>query len=292
MEFILKLFIGALMIGGVYGVLGMGYCLVYKSTGLMNLAQGDFMMFGAFLGLTYFKYFSLPFPAAIMLTFATMFVIGFCVERFLILRLIKRGSGFAFVILCTAAAGMILQNGAMLIWGPIMLSFPGIFSVNTVDLGIIQVAPESLLVLGVAIVCAFVLYVFLNKTRFGTAVRAAAMDEDAASSVGIDAAMTKSIAWGMSAGLAGVIGASVGPVFGVYTAMGSLIGQKAFAGAVAGGYGNVFGALAGGMLFGFLETFTGAYLTTTYKDMIVFAVLIAMLMIIPNGIFREKVIEL
>lgn len=292
MEVVLKLIIGALMIGGIYGVLGMGYCLVYKSTGLMNLAQGDFMMFGAFLGLTYFKYLSLPFPLAIVLTFATMFFIGFCVERFLVLQLIKRGSGFAFVILCTAAVAMIFQNSAMIIWGPIMLSFPSVFSESTVDLGIIQVAPESLMVLGVALICSVGLYAFLNKTRFGTAIRAAAMDTDAASSLGIDVRMTKGIAWGLSAGLAGVIGASIGPIFGVYTTMGALIGQKAFAGAVAGGYGNVFGALVGGMLFGFLETFVGAYITTTYKDVIVFAVLIIMLMIIPNGIFKEKVIEL
>lgn len=289
---ILKLIISALMIGGIYGVLGMGYCLVYKSTGLMNLAQGDFMMFGAFVGLTFYKYAKLPFLVSILLTFAVMFLMGYFIQRFLIIKLIKRGATFAYVILCTAACSMVLQNGAMLTWGPIMLSFPNIFSTTTVDLGVVSVAPESLLVLAVAIVCSIGLYIFLNKTSFGTAIRAAAMDKDAAYSVGIDVLSTRGIAWGMSAGLAGVIGASIGPIYGVYTTMGALIGQKAFAGAVAGGYGNVFGALVGGMLVGVLEAFVSAYLTATYKDAIIFAFLIILLTFNPNGIFKEKVIEL
>lgn len=289
---VLKLIIGALMIGGIYGVLGMGYCLVYKSTGLMNLSQGDFMMLGAYIGLTFYKYLHLPFIISIVCTFIVMFIIGFCIQKLLILKLIKRGSGFTFVILCTAAVGMILQNGAMLIWGPIMLSFPSIFNVQSVNLGVIQVAPESLLVLFIAIFCSFGLYVFLNKTKFGIAIKAAAMDQDAANSVGINVSMTKSIAWGLSAGLAGVIGASIGPIYGVYTTMGSLIGQKAFSGAVAGGYGNIFGALVGGMLFGFLETFIGALFSTTYQDVFVFGILILLLVFIPNGIFKEKIIEI
>lgn len=289
---ILKLIIGALMIGGIYGVLGMGYCLVYKSTGLMNLAQGDFMMFGAYVGLTFYKYVGLPFPIAILLTFCVMFLIGYFIQRFMIIKLIKRGATFAYVILCTAACSMVLQNGAMIGWGPVMLSFPNIFKTTSINLGVTAVAPENLLVLGVAVVCSFGLYAFLNKTSFGTAIRAAAMDEDAAYSVGIDVMSTKGIAWGLSAGLAGVIGASIGPIYGVYTTMGGLIGQKAFAGAVAGGYGNVYGALVGGMLFGFLESFVSAGLTATYKDAIIFGVLIILLTVKPNGIFKENVIEL
>ncbi len=279
------------MIGGMYGVLGMGYCLVYKSTGLMNLAQGDFMMFGAYVGLTFYKFLKLPFPLAILCTFIVMFMIGYFLQRFLIIKLIKRGATFAYVILCTAAASMVLQNGAMLIWGPTIIAFPQIFKVSSISLGVMAVAPEHLMVLLVAFICCVGLFIFLNRTKFGTAVRAAAMDEDAAYSVGIDVQNTKGIAWGLSAGLAGIIGASVGPIYGVYTTMGAMIGQKAFAGAVAGGYGNVFGAVVGGMLCGFLETFVQGYVTSTYKDVVVFGVLILLLAFNPNGIFKEKVIE-
>ena len=116
MSIILKLVIGALMIGSVYGVLGMGYSLIYKATGLMNLAQGDFMMFGAFIGLTFYKYLGLPIFAAFILTFVVMFFLGFFVHRCLISTLLKKGAAFAYVILCTAAVSMILQNTAMLSW--------------------------------------------------------------------------------------------------------------------------------------------------------------------------------
>ena len=288
---LLKFIIGALMIGGVYGVLGMGYCLIYKSTGLMNLAQGEFMTFGAYVGVTFYKLIGLPFPTAIICTFIVMFIIGYSLQRFIIIKLIKKGSTFAYVILCTAAASMILQNGAMLIWGPTIIAFPQIFSVRSINLGVMSVAPEHLMVLGIALVCCVGLYIFLNKTKLGTAIRAAAMDEDAAYSVGIDVQNTRGTAWGLAAGLAGVIGASVGPIYGVFTTLGATIGQKAFAGAVAGGYGNVFGAVVGGMLCGFLETFVQGYINAQYKDVFVFAALILLLAFIPNGIFKEKVIE-
>ncbi|WP_343210628.1 branched-chain amino acid ABC transporter permease [Anaerolentibacter hominis] len=291
MSIILKLVIGALMIGSVYGVLGMGYSLIYKATGLMNLAQGDFMMFGAFIGLTFYKYLGLPIFAAFILTFIVMFFLGFFVHRYLISTLLKKGAAFAYVILCTAAVSMILQNTAMLSWTSSIMQFPSIFSASSVSFLGIQVAPESLLVLSIAIVCTFLLYFFLNKTKFGTAMRASALDQTAASALGINVSLTKGVTWGLAAGLAGIIGAALGPVYGVYFTMGALIGQKAFAGAVAGGYGNIYGALVGGMFFGFMETFISAFLTTRYKDVISFGILILVMMILPTGIFKEKVLE-
>jgi len=291
MSIIMKLIIGALMIGSVYGVLGMGYSLIYKATGLMNLAQGDFLMFGAFVGLVFYKYLQLPFIVAIILTFVVMFVLGYIIQFGLITPLLKKGAAFAYVILCTAAISMTLQNGAMVIWSTSILQFPGIFSKPTVDFLGTKISPESLLVLGISIFCTFALYIFLNRTRFGTAMRASALDQKAASALGINVPLTKGVTWGLSAGLAGVIGATLGPVFGVYSTMGALIGQKAFAGAVTGGYGNIYGALVGGMLFGFMETFVSAFLTTTYKDVISFSVLIIIMMVLPTGIFKEKVLE-
>ena len=137
----------------------------------------------------------------------------------------------------------------------------------------------------------FGLYFFLNKTKFGTAMRASALNQKAASALGINVSLTKGITWGMSAGLAGLLGAALGPYYGVYTTLGALIGQKAFAGAVAGGYGNMYGAIIGGMFFGILETFTTAYVTTTYKDCLSFAVLILLLIVMPTGLFKEQVLE-
>lgn len=286
-----RLIIGALMIGAVYSVVGMGYSVIYKASGLMSLCQGDMVMFGAFLGLLFYKTLGLSFPVTLLIVSVIMFFLGMGIQKFLVIPLLKKASGFASVILCTLALSYVLQNGALLGWGARMYQFPDIFEVNSVSVFGVNVAPSNLLVLVSAVVVMFALHVFMTKTKFGTAMRAAALDEKAASAVGINVTVTKGTAWGIASALAGVIGCLLGPVYGVYTTMGTLIGQKAFAGAVSGGYGNMYGAIIGGMFFGFVETFVSAYVTTSYKDCISFGILILILTFMPTGILKSKVLE-
>ncbi|WP_313128155.1 branched-chain amino acid ABC transporter permease [Anaerocolumna sp.] len=288
---IIRLIIGALMIGSVYGVVGIGYGLIYKASGLMSLAQGDMLMFGAFLGITFYKYLQLPFIVALLLTMIIMFLLGMFIERVMVTKLIEKGAQTVYIILCTISISMILQNSAMLTWGSNVLQFPAIFNSASVKIFGVSVAPENLLVLGVGVIIMVTLQLFLTKTKFGISMRAAAQDEVAASALGINVPLTKGTAWGIASMLAGAIGVVVGPVFGVYMSMGAMIGQKAFAGAVVGGYGNMFGAIIGGVFFGFLETFVSAYLTSNYKDFITFGILIVVMIIMPKGIFNEEVME-
>ena len=261
---IVRLIIGALMIGAVYSVVGIGYSVIYRASGLMSLCQGDMLMFGAFLGLFFNKSLGLPFPIALLFTTVLMFLLGMGIQKFLVIPLLKKASGFASVILCTLALSYVLQNTALIGWGARMFQFPSIFKTNSINIFGIGVAPENALVLGAAILVMIILHLFMTKTKFGTAMRAAALDETAASAVGINVGITKGVAWGIASGLAGAIGCLLGPVYGVYTTMGILIGQKGFAGAVSGGYGNMYGAIIGGMFFGFAETFISAYISTSY----------------------------
>lgn len=288
---ITRLVIGALMIGSVYAVMGMCYSLIYKATGLMNLAQGDFLMLGAFVGLTFYKTLGLNIYLSFVLTFIVLFIIGYVTQRYMVTVLLGKGANFSHIILCTAGISLLFQNGAQLLWAPYTLQFPAIFDTASVSFLGIKIAPENLLVLGIACVSAFSLYFFLNKTRLGTAMRAAALDQKAASAVGIDVGLTKGVTWGLAAGLAGILGMALGPLYGVFSTLGAMISQKAFAGAITGGYGNIYGAVIGGLLYGFIETFTAAYITTSYKDVITFAILIVILTVAPNGIFKEQVIE-
>ncbi len=288
---IIRLIIGALMIGAVYSVMGMSYSLIYKATGLMNLAQGDFLMLGSFIGLMFYKTLGFNIVLSFGLTFVVMFFVGYIVQRYLITILLDKGASFSFIILCTAALSLAFENGVQIIWSPYTLSFPAIFKKVTVKFMGTKVAPENLMVLFIALFGAIALFTFLNKTKFGTAMRASAQDQIAAGALGINVQLMKGVTWGLSAGLAGILGMALGPVYGVYSTMGAMIAQKSFAGAVTGGYGNIYGAVIGGMFYGFLETFASAYLTTTYKDVITFAMLIVILIISPTGIFNEKVIE-
>lgn len=288
---LLTLIIGALMLGGVYGLVGMGYGLIYKASGLMTLAQGDMLMIGSFLGLTFYKYLHFPFLVSLLLVMVIMFALGMFIERVLVTSLLARGAQTVYVILCTISISMLLQNGAMFAWGSNVMQFPSIFGVATINLFGIEIQPERLLALGVGFVCMIALHFFMQKSKFGTSMRAAAQDELAASALGINVPLTKGVAWGLASMLAGTVGVVVGPIYGVYTAMGALIGQKSFASAVVGGYGNMYGAIVGGMFFGFVETFVSAYVTSTYKDFISFAILIVVMVIMPTGLFKEQVME-
>lgn len=288
---LLTLIIGALMLGGVYGLVGMGYGLIYKASGLMTLAQGDMLMIGSFLGLTFYKYLHFPFLVSLLLVMVIMFALGMFIERVLVTSLLARGAQTVYVILCTISISMLLQNGAMFAWGSNVMQFPSIFGVATINLFGIEIQPERLLALGVGFVCMIALHFFMQKSKFGTSMRAAAQDELAASALGINVPLTKGVAWGLASMLAGTVGVVVGPIYGVYTAMGALIGQKSFASAVVGGYGNMYGAIVGGMFFGFVETFVSAYVTSTYKDFISFAILIVVMVFMPTGLFKEQVME-
>jgi len=288
---LIALIIGALMIGSIYSIVGMGYCMIYKSSGLMNLAQGDFLMIGAYIGITFYKILKLPYGTAVILTIMVMFLLGLVIQRSFIVPLLSKGGVFANVILCTSAVSLALQNGARLIWGPVEIKFPSVFDVHFVKIFGNSVAPESLLVLLFSFAGTISLYIFLNKTKYGTAMRAEAMDPLAASSVGINVPHTRAVAWGISAAICGLIGVAIGPVYGVFLTMGAIYTQKGFGAAVLGGYGNLIGALVGGLIYGFLETFVTAFVTSTFKDVIVFGVLIISLTFMPTGIFREPVIE-
>jgi branched-chain amino acid transport system permease protein len=288
---ILQLIVGALMIGSVYGVVGLGYAMIYKASGLMTLAQGDMLMIGAFLGMTFYKYLGLPFIVSLLLTMAIMFALGLFIQRFLVTILLNKGAQMVYVILCTISISMVLQNIAMFSWGSNVMQFPPLFKTATVNILHHKIIPENLLCLAVGVVFMVALQFFMKKTRFGTSMRAAAQDELAAAAIGINVPATKGAAWGIASMLAGSIGVVVGPIFGVYMSMGAMIGQKAFAGAVVGGYGNMYGAIVGGMFFGFVETFISAYVTSLYKDFISFGILILVMVVMPTGLFHEAVME-
>ncbi len=286
----LTLIIGALMQGSVYGLVGMGYGLIYKASGLMSLAQGDMLMIGAFLGMTFYKYMGLPFWLSLLLVMVIMFALGMFIQRVLVTPLLAKGAQQVYVILCTIAISMILQNGAMFAWGSNVMQFPPIFDFTVRIFGT-EVQADRLLVLFVGILCMVLLHFFMQKSKFGTSMRAAAQDELAASALGINVPVTKGVAWGLASMLAGVAGVILGPSYGVYTAMGALIGQKAFASAVTGGYGNMYGAIVGGMFLGFVEAFSAYFVSSLYKDFIAFGILILVMIFMPNGLFKEQVME-
>jgi branched-chain amino acid transport system permease protein len=274
--------------------------MLYKASGMLSFAQGDLLTVGAFIGWSLFtgnvfRFMpGLPYPVAFIIVAVVMFFLGVVIERVIIRRLIEKKTQIIYVVLATIAISFILQNGAMLIWGTHMHNYPEIFPVEFVRILGVNVRTPALLVVGVAAISMVGLHIFMNKTKYGTAMRAATMDPLAARSCGVNVSFTTSMTWGIAASLAGIAGVILGPMFGVFVILGASIGFKGFAGAVIGGYGNMYGAIIGGILFGLLETFVSGYLVNLLnlnRDVIAFSILLIFLFIRPTGLFNESAIH-
>ena len=196
-----------------------------------------------------------------------------------------------YIVLATIAISYIIQNGSMVAWGSITLNFPAIFGMTTIKIGKISVQPEAILCIAVGFVCMLLLHFYMTKTRLGTSMRAASMDAMAAESCGIDVSLSTGLSWGISAGLAAVAGILIGPIYGVYTTLGATIGRKGFSSAVIGGYGNMYGAIVGGLILGLVETFSASLISSTYKNLIAYCLLLLFLLVKPTGIFNEKAVK-
>ncbi len=285
------LLINGLIIGGIYGLIALGYSLIYRASGLMSFAQGDMITLGAYLGLTFYSILGLPFFVSFLLTFACAFLVGVLLEKGVIRALLNKSVIPIYIVLATIAISYIIQNSTQAFFGTTTLRFPQVFSKSTFTIFGVTAQAEAYACLFISLLLMFLLHLFMTKTKFGTAMRSAAMDPLAAESCGINTSMSTGVTWGLAAAIASIGGMLLGPMYGVYTTMGSVVGRKGFAGAVVGGYGNMYGAMIGGVILGLVETFVAGYWTGTYKNLIAYAILILFLFIKPTGIFNEKAIQ-
>jgi branched-chain amino acid transport system permease protein len=285
------LLIDGLVVGSIYGIMALGYSLIYKASGLMTFTQGDLMTLGAFLGITFYSYLHLPFLVSLVLTVLIVFLLGMGLEKFVIRRLISKNVHTIYVVLATIAVSYIIQNASQMFWGTTILKFPAIFPITSIKLFGTIFQTESIFCLLISIVIMVALHLYMKKTKFGTAMRAAALDSTAARACGINVNLSTGISWGLSAGIAAVAGMLVGPLYGVFTTLGYNMGMKGFSAAIIGGYGNMYGAILGGTVLGLVETFTSGYISSEYKNLIAYVLLLVFLFVKPMGIFNERSIE-
>ena len=178
----------------------------------------------------------------------------------------------------------------MITFGADLKSYPQIFPVKTVFLLGRDFQIEAILCIVASLILMFIFNLFMNRTSLGTAMRASAMDPMAARACGIDVNVTTGLSWAIAAGIAAFAGMLLGPIYGVYTTLGALIGRKGFSSAVIGGYGSMIGAIVGGLVLGIVETCLSGYISSAYKDMIAYALLLVFLFVKPTGLFNERAI--
>jgi len=291
MDTFIRLVVSGLVIGSIYGLIALGYSLIYKSSGLMNFAQGDMLTIGAFLGMTFYKMLKIPFLISVVLVFIIMFSLGILMERGIIRVLRERNAPLFFLLLATIAVSIILKNGSQYIWGTQPIYFPPLIdSMKTVTILGVMFQTESIICIVAGFILMILLHFFITKSKIGTSMRAVAQDSMAAESCGINVSISIGLTWGISASIAGIAGMLLGPVYGVYTTLGAGFGRKGFASAVFGGYGNMYGAILGGLVIGLAESFITGYVSSTYKNLFTYALLLIFLFIKPTGVFNERAI--
>jgi branched-chain amino acid transport system permease protein len=287
---VLQLLISGISQGCVYGLIALGFVLIYKATEMVNFAQGDIMMLGAFVAVTLVNIMGLPFFWGFVGTVAAMALVGVMLERLLLRPMI--GEPHFAVLMLTIGLGFILRAVAGAIWGnePRALDAPYVGEV--IRFGELVIGYENIaIVAGTAVLCGL-LYAFFRFTRLGVAMQAASQNQLAAYYVGIPVKRIYSLVWALSAAIAACAGILTAPVSLIDPLMG-FVGIKAFAAAIVGGFGSLPGAILGGLLVGVVEQFAGLYLPPGFSDMSAYVLLLVMLILRPEGLFatiqRKKV---
>lgn len=291
MQFFIQMILGGLMVGAVYALIGMGFSLIYRASGLLTFAQGEYFMLGAFFTYTFVVLAGLPIAVAAIAVVVVMTGVGFASERLLIGPLLRRGSSPIHIVLATIGLSIFLQNIAMMIWGSEGFYVPPIAGDMPIRVADVYIVPQNVAVVVIMLALMLALHVFMNKSKLGTSLRAAAQDKLAAGTLGINVPLAVGLTWGIAAGLAGIAGLLIAPIYGVNAHMGLLVGLKGFAAAVVGGYGSIYGAVLGGLLVGLVETLTSGYLDSSMKDVIVFAFLLIVLFVKPTGLLANEMLE-
>ncbi len=299
MEQFLQQLINGLAVGGIYALIALGYTMVYGVLKLINFAHGDLFTYGGYLGLTLLVSLALQghvgtFGAIAILTVMVMGLVGLMgvvLERSAYRPL--RESPRLSAVVSALGASIFLQNALMLIYGARVQVYPeGLLPQVAVNLFGLQVPLLRILVVMASVVMMTALYLFVQKTKIGTAVRAAAFDQGAARLMGIDVNKVVSLVFLIGPALGGSAGLLVGLYYGqVNFTMGWIYGMKAFTAAILGGIGNIPGAMVGGLLLGVIEALGAAYLSIAWKDAIAFCVLILILLVRPPGLLGERVAE-
>jgi branched-chain amino acid transport system permease protein len=290
MDTILQLVLNGLAVGCIYGLVALGFVLIYKTTELVNFAQGDLLMLGAFTCYMFVVWYGVGYWLAFALAVVVVALFGAALDATVLRRVIGQPQ-FALVML-TIGLGATFRSFASITWGSEIYTLPTPFSARQTMVGKVSVSHEYVaIIVGTVLLCA-ALYTFFTYTKVGVAMQATSQNQLAAYYMGIPVKRMFSLIWAISAGVAAVAGVLLAPVSLIDVNLG-FIGLKAFAAAVLGGFGSILGALIGGLTIGLIEMFAGTYLPQGFKDVAAYVVLLVVLAVRPQGMFgtvgRKKV---
>jgi branched-chain amino acid transport system permease protein len=289
LDIALQLLFTGLGIGSIYALVALGFVLLIRAASVVNFAQGEFSMLGAYLMVIFFTGFGLSYFLAMILSVVLMAAFGVIFAGVVYWPLRHRGQ--LPVIISTIGASILLANLVLVLYGPSPQVLPGVFDAPGIQVGPVFMDSQYLTIIVSAAVLVGLQYLVFEKTLLGKKLQATSQDKEMASLLGIPVATMVLITFAYSSALGGLAGILVAPILFVSVGMGALIALKAFAANIIGGFGSIPGAILGGLALGVVETFGASYISVPYKDAFAFLTLLIFLMLRPQGLFGERIAE-
>lgn len=284
--------INGITVGGIYALIALGYTMVYGILKIVNFAHGDVFMIGSFLGLVFVQGLGMPIYVAFPLAAVATAIVGIFIERVAYRPIRMHGADALSVLIAALGVSIFLENFAQLVWGTETHSYVQQIQKKTYKFGGITLSNIQIGVIILCIVLMLILYLIVNKTKIGVAMRATSQSIVSAQLMGINTERIISLTFGVGSALACVAGVLVGTYYdAVYPLVGYSYGLKAFAAAILGGIGSIPGAMLGGFLIGIVETLGAGYISAGYKDAFAFGILILVLIFRPSGLLGKKHVD-
>ncbi len=286
---IMQTILSGISIGCIYGLVALGFVLIFKATEVINFAQGELLMLGAFISYSLITFAHLPYWTALLLAVVIMGLFGMLLERTVLRSLV--GEPVYAIVIVTIGISFFLKSAATMVpgWGTDTYGFKTPFTDKFANWGPLVISWEHLSIITITTILILVLFAFFRYTRVGTAMRATSQNQLAAVYMGISVTKVFSLTWTIAAVLGAIGGVLLAPITFVHMNMG-YIGLKAFPAAVLGGFNSLPGAIVGGLIVGITESLAGFYLPEGWKSVAAWIILIGVLIIRPQGLFgiQEK----
>jgi len=277
--------LSGLSTGAIYALIGVGFAIIHNSTGIINFAQGEFVMLGGMLTLFFLTALKLPLIVSVILAIAVATLVGIAFER-LAIRPMKNASPISLVII-TIGGSILIRGIAMLVWGKDTHALPTFSGNDPIQLGEATILPQHLWIFAVTVVVIICSKLYFNYTISGKAMRACAYNSRAAGLVGIDVRRMVLFSFAISAAMGSMAGIIIAPLTMTSYDVGIMLGLKGFCAAIIGGMSSGLGTVFGGVILGVLESLGAGLLSSGYKDAIAFIILLIILLVRPQGLFKK-----
>lgn len=275
--------------GAIYALIGFGFAVIYNATGIINFAQGEFVMLGAMLTVFFLSVFQIPLVPAIILAIVVSTITGILFER-LAIRPLKDAKPLSLIII-TIGASIFIRGAAMLIWGKDTHSLPAFSGDDPLYIANATILPQHLWILGLSVLIIIASRIFFNHTIVGKAMRACSYNPRAAGLVGINVKNMVMLSFALSSAIGSMAGIIIAPLTMASYDVGVMLGLKGFCAVIIGGMSSGMGTVMGGLLLGLLESLGAGFISASYKDAIAFIILLLILFIRPEGLFAKKETE-